>query len=75
MNTHRSLISALSLIGLLGLGACSGMSERDKNTAYGATAGGVAGAVLGGGALGTLGGAAVGGIIGHEVTKDKEKKK
>ena len=75
MNTQRSLIGAMSLIGLLGIGACSGMSERDKNTAYGATAGGVAGAVLGGGVLGTAAGAAVGGIIGHEVTKDNEKKK
>jgi osmotically inducible lipoprotein OsmB len=38
------------------------------------TAGGVAGAVLtGGGTLGTLGGAAVGGLLGHELTKDKDK--
>jgi len=54
---------------------CSGMSNQDKNTAYGAAAGGVAGAVLSGGSvLGTAGGAAVGGVIGHEVSDDDDKK-
>lgn len=71
--TQRNSIRAVSVAMLLSLGACSGMSEREKNTSYGAAAGGVAGAVLGGGVLGTLGGAAVGGVIGHEVTKDNEK--
>jgi osmotically inducible lipoprotein OsmB len=53
---------------LLGLGACSGMSTQDKNTAIGAGVGAVGGAVLtGGSTIGTVGGAAVGGVIGHEV--------
>ena len=57
---------------LLGLGACSSMSTRDKSTAIGAGIGGVAGAVLtGGGVLGTVGGAAVGGVIGNQIGKDK----
>ncbi|ART80857.1 osmotically-inducible lipoprotein OsmB [Oceanisphaera avium] len=55
---------------LFGLSACSNMSERDRNTAIGAGAGGVAGAVLtGGSTMGTLGGAAVGGVIGNQVKK------
>ena len=57
---------------LLGLGGCSGMSTRDKDTAIGAGAGAVAGAVLtGGSAVGTVGGAAVGGLIGNQVGKDR----
>jgi osmotically inducible lipoprotein OsmB len=72
--TQRNSISAVAVAVVLGLGGCSGMSQQNKNTAYGATAGGVAGAVLtGGGTLGTLGGAAVGGLLGHELTKDKDK--
>ena len=62
-----ALISAAAAL-LLGLGACSGMSTQDKNTAIGAGVGAVGGAVLtSGGVLGTVGGAAVGGVIGHEV--------
>jgi osmotically inducible lipoprotein OsmB len=54
----------------LGLAACSGMSQRDQNTAVGAGIGGVAGAVLtGGSAVGTVGGAVVGGVIGNQVDK------
>ena len=50
------------------LGACSGMTTQDRNTAIGAGVGAVGGAVLSNGsALGTVGGAAVGGVIGHEV--------
>jgi osmotically inducible lipoprotein OsmB len=76
MNTiQKCSMGALAGLLFLNLGGCGGMSTQEKNTAYGATAGGVAGAVLGGGALGTLGGAAVGGVIGHEVTKDKDKDK
>jgi osmotically inducible lipoprotein OsmB len=42
---------------LFGLGACSGMSRQDKNTAIGAGVGAVGGAVLtDGSALGTVGG-------------------
>jgi osmotically inducible lipoprotein OsmB len=53
---------------LLGLGACSGMSTQDRNTAIGAGVGGVAGSVLSNGsALGTVGGAAVGGVVGRQV--------
>lgn len=64
--------SAVAAIMLLGLGACAGMSNQDKNTAIGAGVGAVGGAVLtGGSAVGTVGGAAVGGIIGHEVSKPK----
>lgn len=68
--TQRITLSALAIAVLLGLGACSGMSRQDRNTAIGAGVGAVGGAVLtGGGALGTVGGAAVGGVIGHEVSK------
>lgn len=64
--------SAVAAAMLLGLGACAGMSNQDKNTAIGAGVGAVGGAVLtGGSAVGTVGGAAVGGIIGHEVSKPK----
>ncbi|WP_295485238.1 glycine zipper 2TM domain-containing protein [Accumulibacter sp.] len=55
---------------MFGLGACSGMSTQEKNTAVGAGVGAVGGAVLtGGSALGTVGGAVVGGVVGHEVSK------
>jgi osmotically inducible lipoprotein OsmB len=61
-------LSAIVAVMLLGLGACSGMSTQDKNTAIGAGVGAVGGAVLtGGSAVGTVGGAAVGGVIGHEI--------
>lgn len=73
MNTfHKSGITLLTTVMLLGLSACAGMSEQEKGTAIGAGVGAVGGSVLGGGStLGTLGGAAVGGVIGHEVTKPK----
>ena len=65
---HRHALGAVALAMLLGLGACSGMSTQDRNTAVGAGVGAVGGAILtGGSTLGTVGGAAVGGIIGHEV--------
>ena len=64
----RVLNSAVIVVALLGLGACSGMTRQEKNTAIGAGVGAVGGAALtGGGALGTLGGAAVGGFIGHQI--------
>ena len=60
---HGSFTVALALAGALALGACSGMSQRDKSTAVGAGVGAVGGAVLtGGSAAGTVGGAAVGGV-------------
>lgn len=70
MNAMVKVVAVISLTGTLG--ACSGMSRQDQNTAAGAAIGGVGGAVLtGGSALGTVGGAAVGGVIGHEVGKKK----
>ncbi len=65
-------VSAVAVAVLLGLGGCSGMSTRDKDTAIGAGIGAVGGAILtGGSAVGTVGGAAVGGLIGNQVGKDK----
>jgi osmotically inducible lipoprotein OsmB len=74
MTTQRPVICmtavAVAVALVLGLGACSGMSQRDQNTAVGAGIGGVAGAVLtGGSAVGTVGGAVVGGVIGNQVDK------
>lgn len=71
MKTNMRIATVtLATAALLGLGACSGMSTQDKNTAIGAGVGAVGGAVLtGGSAIGTVGGAAVGGVIGHEVSK------
>lgn len=69
-NLHRLTLATVVAVMLLGLGGCSGMSTRDKNTAIGAGVGAVGGAVLtGGSALGTVGGAAVGGIIGNQIGK------
>ena len=71
MNSMQRLavVSALAMV----LGACSNMSQRDKDTAIGAGVGAVGGAVLSNGsALGTVGGAAVGGVIGNQVGKDKK---
>jgi len=63
-------VSVLAMTLVLSLGACAGMSERDKGTAIGAGVGGVAGAVLtDGSALGTVGGAVVGGVIGNQIKK------
>lgn len=68
--TNKLMLSTVAAAMLLGLGACSGMSTQDKNTAIGAGVGAVGGAILtGGSAVGTVGGAAVGGVIGHEVSK------
>ena len=72
---HKTpLISSLAIGAIaLSLGACSGMSTRDKNTAAGAAIGGVAVAVLtGGSTVGTVGGAAVGGVIGNQVDPAKK---
>ncbi len=69
---QRFAVSAVTAAVLLGLGGCSGMSARDRDTVIGAGVGAVGGSVLtGGSALGTVGGAAVGGVIGHEVGKNK----
>ena len=70
---YRSLCAVGLVIPLVvGVSACSGMSQQDKNTAIGAGVGAVGGSVLtGGGVLGTLGGAAIGGVIGNQVDKKK----
>jgi osmotically inducible lipoprotein OsmB len=63
-----ALTASLSLVA--GLGACSGMTTQERNTAIGAGAGAVGGAVLSGGSTaGTLGGAAIGGVIGNQIDK------
>lgn len=75
MKTLKSItLASLVCASLLSLGACSGMSARDRNTAVGAGVGAVGGAVLtGGNGLGTVGGAAVGGFIGNQVdTNDSQ---
>ena len=71
MKSFKKLaIISMTVATLAGLSACSGMSQRDQNTAVGAGIGGVAGAVLtGGSTAGTIGGAAVGGVIGNQVNK------
>lgn len=71
MKTMQKLaLSTVVTALLLGLSACAGMSQQDKNTAIGAGVGAVGGSILtGGSAVGTVGGAAVGGVIGHEVSK------
>lgn len=66
----RLALTAITALALVGLGACSDMSARDRNTAVGAGVGAAAGAVLtGGSAGGTIGGAAVGGVIGNQIKK------
>jgi osmotically inducible lipoprotein OsmB len=68
----RCALATATVAMLLGLGACAGMTEQERNTAIGAGAGAIGGAILtGGSAAGTVGGAAVGGVIGHEVSKPK----
>ena len=71
MKTIKKIaVSTLTGALLLSLGACSGMTTREKNTAIGAGVGAVGGAVLtGGSTAGTVGGAVVGGVIGNQVGK------
>lgn len=71
MNAIKKIATVATLtVAVLGLSACAGMSNQDKNTAVGAGVGAVAGSVLTGGSpIGTIGGAAVGGVIGNEVSK------
>ena len=69
---QRFTVNTVAVAVLLGLGACSGMSTRDQNTAVGAGIGAVGGAVLtGGSAIGTVGGAVVGGVIGNQIDRDR----
>lgn len=68
----RVSVGALGAALLVGLGGCSGMTERERSTAIGAGVGAAGGAVLSGGdTAGTLGGAAIGGVLGHEYGKRK----
>nr|WP_211450878.1 glycine zipper 2TM domain-containing protein [Collimonas antrihumi] len=71
MKTNQKLsVGAMTLLVVLGLSACDGMSRRGTDTAIGAGIGAVGGAVLtNGSALGTVGGAAVGGVIGNQAGK------
>ena len=71
MKTIQKLaFGAATAVLVFGLGACSGMTQQERNTAIGAGAGAIGGSILtGGSTAGTLGGAAVGGIIGHEVKR------
>lgn len=66
----HTLLMLISVISLMSITACSNMSKRDKNTAFGAGIGAVGGAILTeGSGLGTVGGGAIGGLIGHQVGK------
>ncbi len=70
---NKTLRYSLAILFITSLVGCSGMSNRDKNTAIGAGVGATAGAVItGGSAIGTVGGAVVGGAIGNQVEKDKK---
>ena len=73
MSSSKSfLLSSTTLLIVLGLAGCAGMSDRERNTAVGAGVGAVAGSVLtGGNVLGTVGGAVVGGAIVNESEKKK----
>jgi osmotically inducible lipoprotein OsmB len=62
------MCSFIVLAFLASLTACGTLSERERNTAIGAAVGAAATES----ALGTAAGAAAGGIIGHELSKDKD---
>lgn len=66
----RTLGVTATVSAIMGLAACAGMTQQEKNTAIGAGVGAIGGSVLtGGSTAGAVGGAAVGGVIGHEVNK------
>ncbi len=70
MDKIKRIGAAAIVVALLGgLSACDQMTTRQRDTAIGAGAGGIAGAALGGNALSTVGGAAAGGLIGNQVGK------
>lgn len=71
MQWHPFRVSGLAaVLAVLGLAACSGMTQRERNTAIGAGIGAVSGSILtGGSTVGTVGGAVVGGVIGQEIKK------
>lgn len=69
----RLMRTATLVLVALGLSACSGMTQQERNTAIGAGVGAIGGSILtGGSTAGTVGGAAVGGVIGHEMDKKKK---
>jgi len=69
---QRFALGAVTAALLTGLGACAGMSQKEKGTAVGAGVGAGGGANLtGGSTAGAVGGAVIGGVIGHEVAKPK----
>lgn len=71
--TQRNVISTIAVALLLSSSGCANMNEKDRNTAYGAGAGAVAGAVVTGGSpVGTAGGAVVGGLLGRVITDEME---
>jgi osmotically inducible lipoprotein OsmB len=62
----KNLSTPLILTLIIMLTGCAGMTHRERNTAIGATAGGVAGSILSGGdPLLTAGAAALGAAIGY----------
>ncbi len=66
----RTVGAAVLTMAVVGLSACSGMSQQEKSTAIGAGVGAIGGSILSGGSTtGTLGGAAVGGVIGNQLEK------
>ena len=68
---QKRAMSAMAAAVLLGLGACSGMSTQDKDTAIGAGAGAVIGGAAGNPAAGALiGGAA--GAVGGAATSSRD---
>ena len=67
----RLPLVALTLCLAFGLGACSNMTQRERNTTIGTAVGGVVGAAVTGSTVGTVGGAVIGGVIGNEVSKKK----
>ena len=72
MKTHTNKLPVIILVSamLASVTGCSGMSQRDKNTAIGAGVGAIGGSALtGGSTTGTIGGAAVGGVIGNQIGK------
>jgi osmotically inducible lipoprotein OsmB len=67
MTSVQRIIRFASGLAIAALAAgCANMSECERDTAIGATLGGVAGSVLtDGSTVGTVGGAVAGGVIGN----------
>jgi osmotically inducible lipoprotein OsmB len=69
MKTFAKAAAGLLVAGTFA--GCSGMTEKQRNTAVGAGIGAVGGALVTGSAAGTLGGAALGGVVGNVATDKK----